>query len=113
MLDAHQANAALDVVEHQMSVPPRSRANLGSRVAMLFEKAFRITFEIQDAPVDANMRHTSLSAKFTQESDREANNGCKLRFCECVAGGFGTKHKRLLNFLSCKAEPFASTIQKV
>jgi hypothetical protein len=102
MLDAHQANAALDVVEHQMSEPPRSRANLGSRVAMLFEKALSISFEVQDAPVDANMRYTSLSAKFAQESDREANNGSKLRFCECVGSSFGTKHKRLLNFLGCK-----------
>jgi hypothetical protein len=113
MLDAQQANAALDVVEHQMSEPPRSRANLSRRVAMLFKESLRVRFQVQDAPVDANMRYTSLPAKFAQESDREANNGSKLRFCECVGSSFGTKHKRLLNFLSCKAEPFASTIQKV
>jgi hypothetical protein len=86
MLDAHQANAALDVAEHQMSVPPRSRSHLDDSSAMLFEKAFGINLEVQDAPVDANMRHTALSAKFTQESDREAYNGSKLRFCECVRG---------------------------
>jgi hypothetical protein len=86
MLDVQTQFAALDGAEHQMSEPPRSCANLYRRVAMLFEKAFGISFEIQDAPVDANMWHTALSAKFAQESDREANNGSKLRFCECVRG---------------------------
>jgi hypothetical protein len=62
MLDAQLANAALDVVEHQMSVPPRSCTNLSRRVAMLFEKAFRVTFEVQNAPVDANMRYAALPA---------------------------------------------------
>jgi hypothetical protein len=86
MLDVQPANVALDVVEHQMSVPPRSCANLYRRVAMLFEKAFGISFEVQDAPVDANIRNAALSAKFAQESDREAYKGSKLRFCECVRG---------------------------
>jgi hypothetical protein len=53
---------------------------------MLFEEAFGISFEVQDAPVDANMWHAALSAEFAQESDREAYNGSKLRFCECVRG---------------------------
>ncbi len=80
---------------------------------MLLEEPFGISFEVQDAPVDANMRHAALSAKFAQESDREADNGSKLRFCECVGSSFGTKHKRFLKFLVLKAEPNASTIQKV
>jgi hypothetical protein len=99
MLDAQQANAALDVVEHQMSVPPHSCTNLGDSSAMLFKEPFGISFEVQDAPVDANMRHTTLSAKFAQKSDREADNGSKLRFCECIGSSFSTKHKRFLNFL--------------
>jgi hypothetical protein len=86
MLDVQPANVALDVVEHQMSVPPRSCANLYRRVAMLFEKAFGINLEVQDAPVDANKWNAALSAKFTQESDGKADNSSKLRFCECVRG---------------------------
>jgi hypothetical protein len=99
MLDAHQANAALDVVEHQMSEPPRSRSHLDDSSAMLLKEAFSINLEVQDAPVDANMWNAALSPKFTQESDGEADNGSKLRFCECVGSSFGTKHKRFLNFL--------------
>jgi hypothetical protein len=53
---------------------------------MLFKEAIRISFEVQDAPVDTNMRNAALSAEFTQESDGEAYNGCKLRFCDCVRG---------------------------
>jgi hypothetical protein len=86
MLDVHQANAALDVAEHQMSEPPRSCANLADSSAMLLEEPFGISFEVQDAPVDANMWNAALSAKFTQESDGKAYNGSKLRFCECVRG---------------------------
>jgi hypothetical protein len=86
MLDAQTQIVALDVVEHQMSVPPRSRANLSRRVAMLLKEAIRISSEVQDAPIDTNMRYASLPAEFAQESDREAYNGCKLRFCDCVRG---------------------------
>jgi hypothetical protein len=53
---------------------------------MIVEKALRVSFEVQDAPVDANMWHAALPAEFTQESDGEAYNGSKLRFCECVRG---------------------------
>jgi hypothetical protein len=63
-----------------------SCANLDGGSAMLFKEAIRISFEVQDAPVDANMWNAALSAKFAQESDREANNGSKLRFCDCVRG---------------------------
>jgi hypothetical protein len=86
MLDAQAQIVALDVVEHQMSLPPRSRSHLDDSSAMLLKEPFGINLEVQDAPVDANMRHTALSAKFAQESNREAYNGSKLRFCECVRG---------------------------
>jgi hypothetical protein len=55
MLDAQTQIVALDVVEHQMSVTPRSRANLSRRITMLFEEAFSVNSEVQDAPADANM----------------------------------------------------------
>jgi hypothetical protein len=80
---------------------------------MLFKESFGINFKVQDAPVDANMRDTSLPAEFAQESDGEANSGSKLRFCECEGSSFGTKHNRFLNFLSCKQNLLWSTIWKV
>jgi hypothetical protein len=79
---------------------------------MLFKEAFSVGFEVQDASVDANMWHPTLPAEIAQKSDREADSGCKLRFCECVAGGFGTKHKRFLNFLLLKARTFSASISK-
>jgi hypothetical protein len=86
MLDVQTQFAALDGAEHQMSEPPRSCANLADSSAMLFEEAFGISFEVQDAPVDANIRNAALPAKFAQESDGKADNSSKFRFCECVRG---------------------------